>query len=144
MINIVYLNCFNLSHLFIFTKEWLRLKHLKIHGWNAINNHSGYLLWNFLWLVNVVFFDAVICWVSFLLVVFGFLFLVVVEFFVLLELLGIYSCYLGSNPLCIWQCVCHSQFLWSFGRNEALAQMELPSPKLQGEIVDFKTHWVFV
>ena len=101
MINIVYLNCFNLSHLFIFTKEWLRLKHLKIHGWNAINNHSGYLLWNFLWLVNVVFFDAVNLLVSFLLVVFGFLFLVVGEFFVLLELLGIYSCYLGSNPLCI-------------------------------------------
>ena len=69
--------------------------------WMECDNHSGYLLWNFLWLVNVVFFDAVICWVSFLLVVFGFLFLVVGEFFVLLELLGIYSCYLGSNPLCI-------------------------------------------
>ena len=98
MINIVYLNCFNLSLLFIFTKEWLRLKHLKIHGWNAINNHSGYLLWNFLWLVNVVFFDAVICWVSFLLVVFGFLFLVAGEFFVLLELLVIYSCYTWFKP----------------------------------------------
>ena len=45
--------------------------------WMECDNHSGYLLWNFLWLVNVVFFDAVICWVSFLLVVFGFLFLVV-------------------------------------------------------------------
>jgi len=97
MINIVYLNCFNLSLLFIFTKEWLRLKHLK-NTWMDGDNHSGYLLWNFQWLVNVVFFDAVICWVSYLLVVFGFLFLVAGEFFVLLELLVIYSCYTWSKP----------------------------------------------
>ena len=117
MINIVYLNCFNLSHLFIFTKEWLRLKHLK-NTWMDGDNHSGYLLWNFLWLVNVVFFDAVICWVSFLLVVFGFLFLVVGEFFVLLELLGIYSYYTWFKFFVyLTMCVPFSIFV-SFGRNE--------------------------